>query len=55
MANYNQACDDWEKWLPTEEDIKDILILNIRLEKLSKKQNAGIVVDHIYDLAKAIS
>jgi len=22
---YNQACDDWEKWLPTEEEIKKIL------------------------------
>ena len=23
--NYNQACDDWEKFLPTLEEIRDIL------------------------------
>jgi hypothetical protein len=51
VAGYNQACDDWEKWLPSEEEIKhlalgiygvDVDIHNhIRLAKTISKRLGG--------------
>lgn len=48
---YNAACDDWEKWLPSEEEILDIICKTLypdySLEESIRKQ--------FIPLAKAIS
>ncbi len=55
-VGYNQACEDWEKWLPSEEEIIEIL------RKIpSTKIPIGLIAGKKYyymckeDIAKAIS
>lgn len=49
-SGYNQACDEWEKHLPSEEEIGKIIIdMDLEQRKISPNHDATF-----YEIAEAI-
>jgi len=46
---YNQACSDWEKWLPKFEEIENIMLVNV----MSSSNHRTVTID-VTDSAKAL-